>query len=89
MGTDPPPTETIPTAEAVAAGSTPGSTWQWQLRPLGAHRTRLVVRQRLTYPPSLNALWHLTEPVAFVMERRMLLGIKERAERRQRHRAAA
>jgi hypothetical protein len=26
-------------------------------------------------------LWRLVEPVGFVMERRMLLGIKERAER--------
>jgi hypothetical protein len=26
-------------------------------------------------------LWHLLEPIDFVMERRMLLGIKRRAER--------
>jgi len=28
-------------------------------------------------------LWHLVEPPAFVMERRMLNGIKARAEARQ------
>lgn len=88
MGTDP-KTDAVPTAEAVAAGLAPRSTWQWQLRSLGADRTRLVVRQRLTYPPRLSVLWHLTEPVAFVMERRMLLGIKQRAEHRQGHRATA
>ena len=26
-------------------------------------------------------LWRVVEPIGFVMERRMLLGIKERAER--------
>ena len=28
-------------------------------------------------------MWHLVEPVGFVMERGMLLGIKQRAERDQ------
>lgn len=57
------------------------ATWQWQLRkdPLGG--TRLLVRQQLTYPRSMSILWHVVEPIAFVMERQMLLGIKDRAER--------
>jgi hypothetical protein len=29
-------------------------------------------------------MWHLVEPVGFVMERQMLLGIKQRVERDQR-----
>ena len=50
-----------------------------QRRPVGR---RLLVRQRLSYPQGLGValMWHLVEPVAFVMERQMLLGIKSRAE---------
>jgi hypothetical protein len=39
-----------------------------------------VARQRLSYPRRQAVLWHLVEPVSFVMERRMLHGIKARAE---------
>jgi hypothetical protein len=61
----------------------PVVTWQWVLRPLdGGRRTRLLVRQRLSRPHGQRLLWRLVEPVGFVMERRMLRGIKERAERR-------
>ncbi len=56
-----------------------GSTWQWVLRPLGRERTRLIVRQRLTYSPRQTVLWHLVEPINFVMERAMLRGIAQRA----------
>jgi hypothetical protein len=43
--------------------------------------TRLLSRQRLTFPGATSILWHLLEPIDFVMERRMLYGIKRRAER--------
>jgi hypothetical protein len=78
VGADPQPPH-----EAAAPGSPQGmATWQWQLRPiLGGRATRLLARQRLGYPPRMSVVWHLVEPVGFVMERRMLLGIKERAER--------
>lgn len=58
------------------------STWQWVLEPVddGA-RTRLIVRQRETYSPNQTWLWHLVEPFNFVMEHRMLRGIRDRAER--------
>jgi hypothetical protein len=57
------------------------STWQWMLRPLdGGTSTRLITRQRLTYPRAQSLLCHVVEPIGFVMERRMLLGIKARAE---------
>jgi hypothetical protein len=57
------------------------STWQWVLHPVdNGRRTRLVARQRLSYPRRQAVLWHLVEPVSFVMERRMLRGIKTRAE---------
>ncbi|MCU1499318.1 MAG: hypothetical protein JWM47_3271 [Acidimicrobiales bacterium] len=57
------------------------STWQWLLRPLrDGTATRLVSRQRYSYPRRTSALWRLVEQVSFVMERRVLLGIKARAE---------
>jgi hypothetical protein len=59
------------------------STWQWVLVPAdGGRATRLVARQRYDYPRRQSVLWHLIEPVDFVMERRMLHGIKARAEGR-------
>ena len=58
-----------------------GSTWQWLLRQVdGGRCTRLVARQRYSYPARQSVMWHLVEPVSFVMERRMLLGIQTRAE---------
>lgn len=58
-----------------------GATWQWELHPVrGGAATRLVSRQRNTHPSGQRLLWRLVEPVGFVMERRMMLGIKERAE---------
>jgi hypothetical protein len=73
--------DTADTGEPNADG--PLATWQWVLRPLdGGRRTRLLVRQRLSRPRAQRLLWRLVEPVGFVMERRMLRGIKARAERR-------
>jgi hypothetical protein len=71
----------VTAADPGASAADPVATWQWVLRPAGARRTRLLVRQRLTFPPSQRLLWHVVEPVGFVMERRMLRGIKRRAER--------
>ena len=59
-------------------------SWAWSLREAGTERTRLVARFRLRWTPGpLNWLmWRgMTEPAHFVMERKMLLGIRERAER--------
>ncbi|HSN10893.1 MAG TPA: hypothetical protein VLS51_02140, partial [Propionibacteriaceae bacterium] len=59
-----------------------GATWQWLLRPVGdGTRTRLVSRQRNTHPAGQRVMWRIVEPIGFVMERRMLQGVKERAER--------
>ena len=80
VGADPRP----PHAPADPDSPTGIATWQWQLRPTPDGRgTRLVTRQRLSYPPSTgtSVMWHLVEPVGFVMERQMLRGIKRRAER--------
>ncbi len=82
LGADPRP------PHAAASSDSPSgiATWQWQLRPTaGRLGTRLVTRQRLSHPPTtgMSVMWHLVEPVGFVMERRMLRGIKHRVERPQ------
>ncbi len=59
------------------------STWQWVLEPAANGRhTRLIVRQRSTYSPRQSVLWHIVEPLNYVMEQEMLRGIKRRAEHR-------
>lgn len=77
VSADPASGQPVPTP--VSAGT--GATWQWQLHRIrNGAATRLVSRQRNVHPDGQRLLWRLVEPVAFVMERRMLLGIKERAE---------
>jgi hypothetical protein len=67
------------------------STWVFGLYPEDGGRTRLVSRNRL--PGSGPLFWlgmvAFMEPGSLVMERKMLLGIKERAERLASERAAA
>jgi hypothetical protein len=56
--------------------------WQFGLYPIDENRTRLVSRS-VVHARSLAAMlitW-VIEPSGFVMTRRMLLGLKERAER--------
>jgi hypothetical protein len=60
-----------------------GLDWVWQfgLYPVDETRTRLMSRSRVR----AHALWarlltHAIEPAGFLMTRRMLLGLKERAE---------
>lgn len=58
-------------------------TWGFYLESLTPDKTRLVERMRLDYNPNLrNNVFYsaFLEPGSFVMERRMLLGIKARAE---------
>ncbi|HEX2572435.1 MAG TPA: hypothetical protein VH877_23010 [Polyangia bacterium] len=58
-------------------------TWLFFVRPLGPRRTRLVVRWRAAWRPSLPASLvyrFVYEPIHFLMERKMLLGIRQRAE---------
>lgn len=70
---------TDPTTGQPTSDSPTSSSWQWMLEPVGA-ATRLVARQRLSYPRLQEPLWAALQPITFVMERKMLLGIKERAE---------
>lgn len=57
----------------------PDSTWCWILRPLSGNRTRLILRIRCHYTNFLAAL--LMEFGDPPMARRVLLGIRARAER--------
>lgn len=64
------------------------------LEPIDEKTTRLIIRSQGNYDPDLkNAvlnflLWRVAfEPAHFIMERKMLLGIKERAEKLARERA--
>jgi hypothetical protein len=60
------------------------STWVFVVRSLGPRTTRLIVRNRLDYRPANlanNLIWGLSAgPIEFVMERKMLRGIRQRAE---------
>jgi hypothetical protein len=60
-----------------------GFDWVWQfgLYTIDVKRTRLVSRSRVrTHTLWARLLTYAIEPAGFVMTRRMLLGIKERAE---------
>ena len=65
--------------------SKPDSTWAWRLTPVPPSRTRLVTRIRQRYdwhsPGSALLTAVLMEFADFPMMRRMLKGIKARAER--------
>ncbi len=59
------------------------SSWAFYLDAAGRDTTRLIVRSRLDYTPSVvNFIaWRVfTDPISFVMERKMLQTLKERAE---------
>jgi hypothetical protein len=65
-------------------GETDGFRWTWEfgLYPLGERRTRLVSRNRVHLPPAIGSalMMRVLEPAAFVMTRKMLLGLRRRAE---------
>jgi hypothetical protein len=60
-----------------AIADTPG---RFVLLPQADGRTRLLLRESLDDPLRAGAGWVLWDPMHFVMEQRMLQGIKERAE---------
>lgn len=75
----------------VVSASTGGWVWAWELRPVG-DRTRLVSRNRIDRGAWTAKDWigyPVMEPGSWVMERKMLLTIKDLAERLARERAAA
>jgi hypothetical protein len=60
-------------------------SWLFFVEPLGAQRCRLISRYRADHSHHFAARLGfgpaLIEPISFVMDRSMLLGVKERAER--------
>ncbi len=59
-------------------------SWGFYLEPLGEDATRLIIRSRAAWADTLVARLTkplLLEPVHFLMEERMLRGIRDRAER--------
>lgn len=58
------------------------ATWVFVLEEQANGITRLLVRGRNGYEPSFanHLMWHIVEPITFVMERRMLFGLKARVE---------
>ena len=58
-------------------------SWSFILKPLDENKTRLVIRARGAEPPGLGMKifgYGFFEPAHFIMERRMLLTLKRRAE---------
>jgi len=68
----------------VLGGEGDGFAWVWQfgLYPIAERRTRLVSRNSVRVPRTVGArlFMRVIEPAALVMTRRMLLGLKKRAE---------
>jgi hypothetical protein len=58
-------------------GDIPG---RFVLQPVGDSGTRLLLREPLTIPERAGYAWVIWDPMHFVMEQRLLQGIKERAE---------
>jgi hypothetical protein len=72
------------TREEAMESGLPYSCWTFLLKPRDRDRTRLVVRLTSDFKPTPAGFLvnkYALGPVHFVMERKMLLGIRERAER--------
>jgi hypothetical protein len=73
-----------PCRELVLGGAGDGFRWIWEfgLYPVDSCRTRLVSRSIVRTPKTIGSwlFMRALEPAAFLMTRRMLLGIKQRAE---------
>ena len=70
---------------AVGTGQVPPVTWAFILEEAPGHATRLLIRWRSQTPATLRDLVlnkYLLEPIHFTMERRMMLGLRSRAEAR-------
>ena len=79
-----------PVRALILRGDVPGKKtiptiwiWLFYLEPVDEKSTRLIIRTRLVYEPNLGntLMWRVfTDPISFAMERKMLQGIKVRAE---------
>jgi hypothetical protein len=73
-----------PLRAIVLGGESDGFQWVWQfgLYPVTHRQTRLVSRNRAYVPTTVGSTLFMVmlEPAAFIMTRKMLLGLKRRAE---------
>jgi hypothetical protein len=79
------PVKTIKPGEAlVLGGQTEAFRWIWQFKlvPVSRRQTRLISRSQARVPRSITSFLFMIalEPAAFIMTRKMLVGIKRRAE---------
>jgi hypothetical protein len=77
------PGKSLVLCSATVEGKRDAFSWAFVLRKQDEHQTRLIVRSRSDWAPGLgSALFNrgVGEPAHFVMERKMMLGIKQRAE---------
>ena len=63
-----------------AAAQTGAGTWAFVLTPITHNQTRLIVRTRSRSWTASRLAFHLYDPAHFLMERKMLLNLQERAE---------
>jgi len=59
-----------------------GWTWLWSIAPYDTGQTRLVIRMKIQSPPEMNnpIITFVFDAGGFIMERKMMEGIKLRAE---------
>ena len=72
-----------PERAIILFGDDPPTTWAFTLEPIDEKSTRLIIRWRQDYKKTPGNVigWRLiTDPITFVMERKLLQGIKLRAE---------
>ena len=69
--------------EGAKATTSLNTSWVFYLKELDSTKTRIMTRFRVDYNSSLLNFISMNlflEPISFMMERKMLLGIKKRAE---------
>lgn len=72
--------ELCPDAASVATtGRAPDGAWAFVLEPIDDHTTRLLVRSR-SGQAATPGRFLVFDPIHFIMERKMMLGIRKRAE---------
>ena len=72
-----------PERAVILGGDDPPTSWGFILESIDAGTTRLYARYRQNFEPTFGntIIWRVfTEPISFVMERKLLQGIKARAE---------
>ena len=70
--------------KVLQSGRSPGGCWTFILQPLDGRTTRLILRSRGAEDESVPAKLFgrlVFDPAHFIMERKMMLAIKQRAER--------